>query len=171
MRSDLTLTAVNLGDLDRLAQRLALLVRAGDTVALRGDLGAGKTSFARFLIGALMGNASSADGHEIPSPTFALLQDYDPPRFPVAHFDLYRLREDSELEEIGFYDATRRALALIEWPERAETALPADRVEVALTETGDPTTRRVTVRGFGRYGAARQAPAGDHHVSRSRRLA
>ena len=75
---------------------------------------------------------------------------------------MYRLREDSELEEIGFYDATRRALVLIEWPERAETALPADRVEVALTETGDPTTRRVTVRGLGDTRAARQAPAGDH---------
>lgn len=139
----------SIGDLDRLAQRLALVVRAGDMVALRGDLGAGKTSFARFLIRALMGNAGTTPEQEIPSPTFALLQDYDTPRFPVAHFDLYRLRDDSELEEIGFRDATRRALALIEWPERAETALPAGRFEIVLAETGDPDTRQVTVRGLG----------------------
>jgi N-acetylmuramate 1-kinase len=145
----LRVPAATLGDLDRLAQRLAMIVRAGDTIALRGDLGAGKTSFARFLIGAVLGKASSADEQEIPSPTFSLLQDYDTPRFPIAHFDLYRLRDESELEEIGFFDATRRALVVVEWPERAEASLPVDRFEIALAETGDPQTRQVTVRGLG----------------------
>ena len=93
--------------------------------------------------------ASSADEHEIPSPTFSLLQDYDTPRFAIAHFDLYRLRDESELEEIGFFDATRRALVVVEWPERAETSLPAGRIDITLAETGDPETRHVTVRGLG----------------------
>lgn len=149
MTKPLVLPSASLTDLDRLAQRLALIVRAGDTVALRGDLGTGKTSFGRFLIGTLLGKASNTNEHEIPSPTFALLQDYETPRFPVAHFDLYRLRDENELEEIGFLDATRRALVVVEWPERAETSLPAGRIEIALAETGDPDTRSVTVRGLG----------------------
>ncbi len=149
MTQVLALPSATLGDLGRFAQRLALLLRAGDTVALRGDLGAGKTTFARFLIRALMGSNPTEPENEIPSPTFALLQDYDTPRFAIAHFDLYRLRDDNELEEIGFYDATLRALALIEWPERAEASLPPDRFEIALAETADPDTRTVTVQGLG----------------------
>jgi N-acetylmuramate 1-kinase len=149
MRSELILPSVTLADLDRLAQRLALLVKPGDTIALRGDLGAGKTSFARFLIGAMRGAAQASGEDEIPSPTFALLQEYDAPRMGIAHFDLYRLRVADELEEIGFFDAGRRGLVLIEWPERAGDALPAARFDIALGETGDVETRRIFVTGVG----------------------
>ena len=149
MTHDLVLPSVMLADLRRLAQRLSLIARAGDTIALRGDLGAGKTSFARFLIEALQGQGARDGDGEIPSPTFALLQEYDTARMPIAHFDLYRLRDASELEEIGFDDATSRALVLVEWPERAGEALPADRIELALAETSAPEARHVTVRGLG----------------------
>ena len=140
---------VTLDGLKGVAQLLALLVRPGDMVALRGDLGAGKTTFARFLVEALLPPADGARPAEIPSPTFALAQEYATPRMNVVHFDLYRLRDGSELEEIGFEDATRSALVLVEWPERAGDALPAERIEVELAEGASPDLRRITVTGLG----------------------
>ena len=93
---------------------LASLVRAGDVITLSGPLGAGKTSIARGLLAAL-GLAGEA-----PSPSFAIVQPYDPPevQLPVLHVDLYRVEDAHELEELGLEDAGD-ALLLVEWPERA----------------------------------------------------
>src|SRR4051812_29291244 len=94
---------------------LALLLNAGDVVALSGDLGAGKTVAARALIRYL----ASDDTLEVPSPTFTLVQTYDLPAMGVVHADLYRIGDPSELDEIGLFPLADRAIALIEWPERA----------------------------------------------------
>lgn len=111
----------------RLAEDVAAKLAIGDVIALRGDLGAGKTSFARALIRAVAGNS----GLEVPSPTFTIVQTYDT-RLPIAHFDLYRLGSADELEEIGFDEAVSEGVVLVEWPERAEESLPANRLEIAL---------------------------------------
>ncbi len=96
---------------------LASLVRPGDVITLSGPLGAGKTSIARGLLAAL-GLAGEA-----PSPSFAIVQPYDPPevRLPVLHVDLYRVEDADELEELGLEDAGD-ALLVVEWPERAGAA-------------------------------------------------
>ncbi len=93
---------------------LAPFVRAGDVITLSGPLGAGKTSVARGLLAAL-GLAGEA-----PSPSFAIVQPYDPPemRLPVLHVDLYRVEDADELEELGL-DDVGDALLLVEWPDRA----------------------------------------------------
>lgn len=98
-----------------LAATVAPLLRPGDVVALSGEIGAGKTTFARALIRTLAGNAAL----EVPSPTFTLVQPYSETRIPVAHFDLYRLAAGAELDELGFDDAESAGIALVEWPERA----------------------------------------------------
>jgi N-acetylmuramate 1-kinase len=130
-----------------LAADLADTLAPGDVVALSGDLGVGKTTFARALIRQLAGDP----GLEVPSPTFTLVQTYDLPRFPVVHVDLYRIDEPSELLELGFGDAANGAALLIEWPERAGVLLPPDRLEIALAlapEAG-PEHRRLHIRGHG----------------------
>ena len=95
--------------------RLAAMVRAGDVITLRGDLGAGKTSIARGLLAGL-GLAGEA-----PSPSFAIVQPYQPPEvtLPVLHVDLYRLDDADEVEELGLEDERVDGLLLVEWPERA----------------------------------------------------
>ncbi|MHA0328030.1 tRNA (adenosine(37)-N6)-threonylcarbamoyltransferase complex ATPase subunit type 1 TsaE [Sphingomonas melonis] len=94
---------------------LGARVQPGDVIALSGDLGMGKTSIARGLLGAL-GLAGEA-----PSPSFAIVQPYDPPevRLPVLHVDLYRIEDPDELEELGLDEALSDAVLLVEWPERA----------------------------------------------------
>src|SRR5690349_37643 len=108
----------------RLGQDLAAAIRAGDVLALRGDLGAGKTTLARALIRAL----ASDPLLDVPSPTFTLVQSYDTP-IPLRHFDLYRLGAPEEFDELGF-DAldSEAAVTLVEWPERTDR-LPGTAIE------------------------------------------
>ena len=129
----------------RLAEIVAFQARRADCIALSGDLGAGKTTFARAFIRAMLCD----DAVEVPSPTFALRQDYEGTRTLVVHFDLYRIADAREIDEIGLQDALASAITLIEWPERAEGALPKDHFELRLAETGAAETRWGTLTGFG----------------------
>ena len=111
-----------------IAAAQAAWLEPGDFVALTGDLGAGKTAFARGLIRAL----AEAPELEAPSPTFTLMQVYDAPRGPVVHADFYRLRGPTELANLGWDEAIDGAIAIVEWPEKVAQALPADRLEVDI---------------------------------------
>jgi len=112
---------------------LGRVLRAGDVVALHGDLGAGKTTFARGLLAAL-GLAGEA-----PSPTFAIIQPYAPPevRLPLAHVDLYRIEEPQELAELGLDDLREGGALVIEWPERLGDALWPDALRLSLAAAPD----------------------------------
>lgn len=135
MEPSLSFAAIDEAGLERLAQRVAFHARAGDLILLEGDLGAGKTTFARALLHAF----GHPDGAEVPSPTFTLVQIYDTPRMKVAHFDLYRLTDPSELDELGLDEALAGGIAIVEWPDRggARLASVADAgpaLRVSLTE-------------------------------------
>lgn len=111
--------------------RLGAQLQVGDCVALWGGLGAGKTTFARGAISAWVGAPTEA-----PSPTFTLVQTYDGPRGELWHLDLYRLKGPEQAFELGLEDALVSAACLIEWPERLEGLLPADRLDVRLAPEG-----------------------------------
>jgi ATPase, YjeE family len=115
----------------RLGEDLAIALRPGDCLALSGDLGAGKSTLARSLLRAI----ADDDELEVPSPTFTLVQSYDL-RLSVSHFDLYRLGDPSELDELGLDEALAAGPCLIEWPEMAEDLLPAGRLTLRLTHEG-----------------------------------
>jgi tRNA threonylcarbamoyl adenosine modification protein YjeE len=135
--------------LGRLAEDVAFAARPGDLITLSGELGAGKTTFARAFIRAL----ANGSHEEIPSPTFTLVQTYATARMPVAHFDLYRLSMPSELDELGLDHALKGGLALVEWPERAGGILPHSRLDIALEDDDDGATRRITLVGHGDWEA------------------
>ncbi|TCT08076.1 tRNA (adenosine(37)-N6)-threonylcarbamoyltransferase complex ATPase subunit type 1 TsaE [Aquabacter spiritensis] len=135
----------------QLAATLTLWLAPGDLVALSGDLGSGKTAFARALIRAL-----ADDPHiEVPSPTFSLMVGYDLPRGRVVHADFYRVADPEELVEIGWEDQSHDAIAIVEWPERAGGALRAERLDIAMELAPDlgPDGRRARLTGGGAFAA------------------
>ncbi|MGX5829639.1 tRNA (adenosine(37)-N6)-threonylcarbamoyltransferase complex ATPase subunit type 1 TsaE [Mesorhizobium sp. 43Arga] len=134
----------------RLGEDLALSLRAGDVLALKGDLGAGKSTLARALIRALADDA----GLDVPSPTFTLVQSYDT-RIPMHHFDLYRLGSAAELDELGFDEALTQGAALVEWPERAEGYLPETTLSIELVQHGEGRLARLSGQGAAFDRAAR----------------
>ncbi len=149
-------------DYSLLSARLLPLVRAGDVICLTGDLGAGKTAFARQLLQTAMGTQA-----EVPSPTFTLVQTYDTPNgLSFWHFDLYRIARPDEVFELGWEDVRRHGVALVEWSERLGTLLPADRLVIALMPVaGDDAARQVTMTAHGNWldRLAQFATLASHH--------
>lgn len=126
----------------RLGEDLAMALRPGDVLALSGDLGAGKSTLARALIRALADDESL----DVPSPTFTLVQSYDA-RFPVHHFDLYRLASAYELDELGFDEALTTGAALLEWPDRAGNRLPPTTILIELDHRDEGRLARLSGQG------------------------
>jgi tRNA threonylcarbamoyladenosine biosynthesis protein TsaE len=123
---------------EALAASIAALARPGDAILLEGELGAGKTAFARAFLRAAAGDPAL----EVPSPTFTLVQSYDTTRGTVQHFDLWRLDGPGALAELGWEDA-RDGIVLLEWPDRLGALRPADALTVALHPTGEGSRRAV----------------------------
>ena len=145
-----SLTVASEAETRLVAECFAAKAAPGDTITLSGDLGAGKSTFARYFIRALLED----DDAEVPSPTFTLVQHYDTPRFEVRHFDLYRLGSADEVGELDFDDPDGTIVRLIEWPDRAAGELPDERFDVVLEEAdGGETARRITVHAYGAAGA------------------
>jgi N-acetylmuramate 1-kinase len=130
----------------RIAERIAAELRPGDLVTLAGDLGAGKTTFARAVIRAL----AQAPDLEVPSPTYTLVQTYDAPDFRIVHADLYRVADPAELVELGWEEAAENAVVLCEWAEKAGEILAEDRLEARFDTPSDGKGRILTLIGHGR---------------------
>lgn len=131
--------------LARWGRRIGAEARVPLVVALRGDLGAGKSTLARAVA-----QGAGVQG-DVPSPTFNLVFRYGTPRgVQVHHLDLYRLEHPDEVWELGWSElGAGDDLVLIEWPQRAEGLLPTPRWEVELEEEADPSVRRVRARAVG----------------------
>ncbi|GAC1340458.1 MAG: bifunctional tRNA (adenosine(37)-N6)-threonylcarbamoyltransferase complex ATPase subunit type 1 TsaE/phosphotransferase [Beijerinckiaceae bacterium] len=132
-----------------LAAQVASFVGAGDLIALSGDLGSGKTTFARSFVRTLTGDRDL----EVPSPTYTLMQVYAGARFPIVHADLFRINSPSELEELGWEESSEGALVVVEWPERAGDALTPDRLDVIfdLVPGAQESHRRATLAASGTF--------------------
>ena len=112
-------------------RRLAAVLRAGDVVALYGDLGAGKTTLAR---GLLRGLGFEGD---VASPTFPIVQPYEELGLPVWHVDLYRIEDPAELEELALDEALQDGALILEWPERMGHALWPHSLRLTLRRDGE----------------------------------
>ena len=121
----------DLAEMEELGRRIASMIQRGDTVALEGDLGAGKTTLARAILRAL-GVAG-----EVPSPTFTLIQHYETPRLKIAHCDFYRIENPAEVDELGLEEALKDGALLIEWPERAPGRIEADALRIRIGIVGE----------------------------------
>ncbi|MBF0613059.1 MAG: tRNA (adenosine(37)-N6)-threonylcarbamoyltransferase complex ATPase subunit type 1 TsaE [Magnetococcales bacterium] len=129
-----------------LGHRLGQLMMAGCVLALRGDLGMGKSVLARGILRGL-----GVKDPYLTSPTFTILNYYEDGRLPASHFDFYRLAEPEELLALGVRDyLPGDGVAMVEWPEKAMEFLPADRLDIFLTDgCQGPESRTVTITASG----------------------
>ena len=126
----------------RFGAAIAGALKKGEAVCLTGPLGAGKSVLARGLIHAL-----SPGERDVPSPTFTLVQFYEGDKFPIAHFDLYRLTRADEAFELGLDEALKEGAAVIEWAERLGRHLPRHRLDIELAAEGETRHARLTPHG------------------------
>ena len=125
-----------------LAARIGAQLRNGDTLLLQGDIGAGKSFFARALIQSLQDHPE-----DVPSPTFTLVQTYTTNIGEVWHADLYRLNNPSEAEELGLAEAFSDAICLIEWPDRLANLSPPDAITLSFTTLANDDMRQISFSG------------------------
>lgn len=142
---------VNKAELEVIAEKLSCILSKGDTLFLKGDLGAGKSTFARALIRAI----ANTPELEVQSPTFPVLIPYETRRAEISHYDLYRLSDNSEVEELGLYDELDSHITLIEWPEQLGTNHNIhDRFEISLEESelaeNEEDSRLLSITAFGK---------------------
>jgi tRNA threonylcarbamoyl adenosine modification protein YjeE len=132
-------TVNNLNQMQEFAKEFAKGLKQPACIALYGDLGVGKTEFVRAAITEIVGAVIN-----VPSPTFTIVQEYEGFDFPIYHFDLYRIKDVSELEEIGFFEAIDKGIVFIEWPDRAGQFLPNNAIKIEIKH-GDGENREILV--------------------------
>lgn len=121
-----------------LAEKFAMVLKPGDTLLLSGEIGAGKSYFARSFIRHLLGEDT-----EVPSPTFTLVQIYETGRAEVWHCDLYRLTQVDEVIELGLDEAFDNAICLVEWPDKLGDLAPSSAIKIELS--AEPTGHNAVV--------------------------
>lgn len=132
-----TITSHHVAETEKIGAEFAKTLRAGDVVAYRGGLGAGKTAFTRGIASVLAPDA------EVASPTFTIAHEYEG-EVPIFHFDMYRISGYDDLYNIAFFDYLERGgIVLIEWSENIEDLLPEDRILVQIEGEGE--TRTITI--------------------------
>lgn len=145
MKPLLEVTVIGEQGTAEVARCAATASRRGDVICLWGDLGIGKTVFARAFIRAL-GDPQA----EVPSPTFTLVQMYGPFAAigcPLHHFDLFRIEDPADIRELGFEDAVVDGVVLVEWPDRLGPLLPASRLDIRFAAGSQPERRQITLGG------------------------
>lgn len=124
----------------RLAIRIGALLQPGDALLLSGDIGAGKTHFARALIQSLQDTPE-----DVPSPTFTLVQTYDTMKGELWHSDLYRLTHPDEVVELGLLEAFETAICLVEWPDRLDDLAPGSALSLTFAMGASEEARNLAI--------------------------
>ncbi len=130
-----------------LAVAIAPFLRAADVLLLNGEIGAGKTHFARSLIHARQEPLGLLE--DVPSPTFTLIQTYPLNDLEIWHADLYRLSAVEEVQELGLVEAFSTCICLVEWPDRLAEDTPARHLSFAFTQGNLDDTRNLTITAIG----------------------
>lgn len=128
----------SLEDTERIAREIAATLKGDEVVAMFGGLGVGKTTFTRGFAAEL----GFTDG--VHSPTFAIVNEYQGGRFPIYHFDMYRVMDEDDLYSTGFYDYLGKGVLIIEWSENVIDYIPSDAIRIEISRGEDENTRIIT---------------------------
>ena len=139
----------SLEDTQNFSENISKKIRAGDIIFLYGEIGAGKTTFVRFLINYIE-SKNRIKNSEVLSPTFNIVYDYDVGDTKILHYDLYRLKNYKDISELGMFETSKSHIKIVEWPELIESK-PNDRIEILFKYSKSVNSRKVEVIGFGKW--------------------
>ncbi|MBQ2944141.1 MAG: tRNA (adenosine(37)-N6)-threonylcarbamoyltransferase complex ATPase subunit type 1 TsaE [Ruminococcus sp.] len=128
----------SLEDTERIAREIASALKGNEVIAMFGGLGVGKTTFTRGFCAEL----GFEDG--VHSPTFAIVNEYHGGKFPIYHFDMYRVMDEDDLYSTGFYDYLGKGILIIEWSENIIDFIPEDAIHIEISRGEDETARIIT---------------------------
>ena len=135
--------------IDNISKKILLNLSKTDCIFLFGELGSGKTTFARSLINQLQ-EKNKVDKTEVPSPTFNLLYEYEIKSLKVMHYDLYRLKTNKEIEQLGIFEDSKNIISVIEWPEKMKKKIE-NRLEITFYHETNEESRKIKFEGFGKW--------------------
>jgi len=135
-------------ELEKIADKIKKKLLLGDVIFLYGEIGVGKTTFARFLINSFE-NEKKIKKSEVLSPTFNIVFEYEIKAFTIKHFDLYRLKNDNDIKNIGLYENLEQSITLIEWPELIKNK-PENRLDLFFEYKEDYNERSLIIKTNGR---------------------
>ena len=135
-------------ELEKIADKIKKILSLGDVVFLYGEIGVGKTTFARLLINSFE-NEKKLKKSEVLSPTFNIVFEYEMKEFTIKHFDLYRLKNDNDIKNIGLYENLEQSITLIEWPELIKNK-PQNRLDLFFEYKEDYNKRSLIIKTNGR---------------------
>ena len=149
------LTAINNSKIDisskkstkRLAKDLISYLNSGDIIFLYGEMGVGKTTFIRYLINEFQ-ESKNLDITEVPSPTFNLLNEYQVQDLVIKHYDLFRIKDKSEIKDLHLFEDTKNIITLIEWPELIEKKKLINIIDLTFSYENDFNNRSVKINGL-----------------------
>lgn len=139
----------SLKDTQNFSKNISKIISAGDIIFLYGEIGAGKTTFARFFINYLE-SKNGIKNSDVLSPTFNIVYDYDVGNLKILHYDLYRLKNYKDISQLGMFESSNDSIKIVEWPELIESK-PKDRVDIQFQYSKLIDYRKVKIIGFGKW--------------------
>ena len=139
----------NLSQLEVVSKKILSKLRKTDCLFLFGELGSGKTTFTRSLIHQLQ-EKNKVRKTEVLSPTFNLLHEYEIKSLKVMHYDLYRLKTNKEIQQLGIYEDSANIISIVEWPEKIKKKI-TNRLEITFYHESDEESRKIKFQGFGKW--------------------
>jgi len=139
----------NLSQLDSLSKKILSFLSKSDCIFLFGELGSGKTTFVRSLIHQLQ-EKNKIKKTEVTSPTYNLLNEYEIQNLKIMHYDLYRLKNDKEINQLGIFQEDEKVISIIEWPEKIAKRIK-DRLEITFYYQDEAESRKIDIKGYGKW--------------------
>ena len=138
----------SINDLEKISNKIKKKLTSGDVIFLYGEIGVGKTTFARLLINNYE-KEKNLKVSEVLSPTFNIVFEYDIKDFTIEHYDLYRLKNEKEIKNIGLFANLKQNITIVEWPELIKNK-PINRIDLFFEYTRDMNERTLTIKTSGR---------------------
>ena len=139
----------NLSQIDSLTKKILSFLSKSDCIFLFGELGSGKTTFVRSLIHQLQ-EKNKIKKTEVTSPTYNLLNEYEIKNLKIMHYDLYRLKNDKEINQLGIFQEDEKVISIIEWPEKIAKRIK-DRLEITFYYQDEVESRKIDIKGHGKW--------------------